>query len=92
MHVIRRVRTNRIAMAIVGSAMAVCGMTGYRLLAQSSGTLGAPFERQILAPALPESPFDLRFFSTAVKTGPDGRIIRDVDAPGPSRLVGADLW
>ena len=90
MHVIRRVRTSRIALAIVGSAMAMGGMTGYRLLAQSSGTLGAPFEIQILAPALPESPFDLRFFSTAVKTGADGGIIRDVNATGPFFLVGAE--
>src|SRR6185503_17649643 len=71
--------------------LGMCAMTGYRLLAQTSGgTLGAPFTRQILEPALPESPFDLRFFSTAVKVGADGRIVRDVNAPGPSRLVGAE--
>ncbi|HXD17869.1 MAG TPA: beta-propeller fold lactonase family protein [Vicinamibacterales bacterium] len=91
MHIVRRLRTSRIALAIVGSALGMCAMTGYRLLAQTSGgTLGAPFTRQILEPALPESPFDLRFFSTAVKVGADGRIVRDVNAPGPSRLVGAE--
>lgn len=90
MHLARRLRTSRIALAIVGSALGMCVVTGYRLFAQGSATLGAPFERQILAAALPESPFDLRFFSTAVKTGADGRIVRDVNAPGPSRLVGAE--
>src|SRR6185436_6839136 len=91
MHIVRRLRTSRIALAIVGSALGMCAMTGYRLLAQTSGgTLGAPFTRQILEPALPESPFDLRFFSTAVKVCADGRIVRDVNAPGQSRLVGAE--
>jgi DNA-binding beta-propeller fold protein YncE len=90
MHLVRRLRTSRITLAIVGSALGMCAISGYRLLAQGSATLGAPFERQILAAALPESPFDLRFFSTAVKTGADGRIVRDVNTPGPSRLVGAE--
>ena len=90
MHTVRRLRTSRITAVILGAFLTMCGVAGYRLLAQGSATLGAPFQRQILKAALPESPFDLRFFSTAVKTGADGRIVRDVKAPGPSRLVGAE--
>ena len=33
------------------------------------------FVRKVLAPALPEAPFPLRFFTTAVKTDSRGRII-----------------
>jgi hypothetical protein len=63
----------------------------YRAAAQgSSTTLGAPFQRRVLAAALPESPFDLRFFSTAVKTDNSGKVITNVDAPGPGKLVGAE--
>ena len=63
---------------------------GYRATAQGSTTLGPAFERRVLAAALPESPFDLRLFSTAVKTDSSGRVITDVDAPGPRNLVGAE--
>src|ERR1700752_3699970 len=90
MYLARRVPTSRITVALIGAALGMSAVTGYRLFAQSSATPGAPFTIQILAPALPEAPFDLRFFTTAVKTGADGRIIRDVNAPGPSRLVGAE--
>jgi len=43
--------------------------------AQGGGTLSAPFERLVLAPAGPEAPFHLRFFSTAVKNDSQGRIL-----------------
>src|SRR5262245_11488400 len=61
----------------------------YRAAAQGS-TLGPAFDRHVLKAALPESPFDLRLFSTAVKTDSNGRVITDVDAPGPRNLVGAE--
>src|SRR5262245_63004201 len=79
------------SIGIAGLAI-VCSCTaGIRIRAQGATTLGAPFARRVLAAALPESRFDLRFFSTAVKTDANGRIIRDVDAPGPRRLVGAEF-
>src|SRR5262249_10851304 len=63
---------------------------GHRVAAQGSTTLGPTFERQVLAPALPESRFDLRLFSTAVKTDANGEVITNVDTPGPRQIVGAE--
>src|SRR5688572_4064736 len=46
---------------LIVSATIICtAAIGYRLTAQSSPTLSATFTRQVLAPALPEAPFDLR--------------------------------
>jgi len=67
----------------------VAGAAGYRLAAQASSTLGPAFEPRILAAALPESPFDLRFFSTAVKVDGNGQVITDINTP-PNGLVGAE--
>ena len=67
----------------------VAGAAGYRLAAQASSTLGPAFEPRILAAALPESPFDLRFFSTAVKVDANGQVITDINTP-PRGLVGAE--
>ena len=75
--------------ACVG-VMLVASAAGYRIAAQSSSTLGPAFERRIMAAALPESPFDLRFFSTAVKTDANGQVITDVNSPPPHKLVGAE--
>ena len=61
----------------------------YRVVAQSS-TLGPAFDRHVLKAALPEAPFDLRFFSTAVKTDANGEVITNVDTPGPRQMVGAE--
>jgi DNA-binding beta-propeller fold protein YncE/mono/diheme cytochrome c family protein len=44
----------------------------------------------VLKAALPEAPFDLRFFSTAVKTDASGKVITNVDTPGPRQMVGAE--
>ncbi len=52
--------------------------------------LSTPFERQVLASALPESPFHLRFFSTAVKTDSRGRIITGPTNDPVKNLVGAE--
>ena len=76
-------------LAVVAVVIAAAIGAGSRLRAQSS-TLGAPFTRQILAPALPESPFDLRIFTTSVKTDSAGSIITGPGVVGPRNLVGAE--
>src|SRR5215204_4780979 len=54
--------------------------------ALQSGT----FAREVLAPALPESPFDLRFFSSAVTTNSRGDIITGLDDDPAKKIVGAE--
>src|SRR4029453_17734266 len=49
----------------------------------------ATFARKVLAPALPESPFNLRFFSGAVKTNSRGDIITGPDDDPVKNIVGA---
>ncbi len=60
---------------------------------QSAGaaTLSASFERRVLAPSLPEAPFDLRFFTTAVKTNSEGEIITGPDDDPVKNLVGSEF-
>ena len=48
------------------------------------------FVRKVIAPALPESPFDLRFFSGAVKTNSRGDVITGVDDDPVKNIVGAE--
>jgi hypothetical protein len=86
----RRSASNDFTAVIVVIFVASAGVVGYRAAAQGSTTLGTAFERRILAPALPESPFDLRLFSTAVKTDACGKVITNIDATGPHKLVGAE--
>ena len=50
----------------------------------------AAFELKVLAPSLPEAPFDLRFFSGAVKTDSRGVIITGPDDDPVKKLVGAE--
>ena len=52
--------------------------------------LSAPFERRVLAAVLPEAPFNLRFFSTAVKADSAGRIITGLSADPVKNIVGAE--
>ena len=54
-----------------------------------SSTLSASFERRILAP-LPEAPFNLRFFTTAVKTDSRGRIITGPNSDPVKEIVGQE--
>ena len=49
-----------------------------------------PFERRVLTPALPEAPFNLRFFTGAVKTNSRGEIITGQDVDPVKKLVGAE--
>jgi DNA-binding beta-propeller fold protein YncE len=56
---------------------------------------GAPlqssaFQAIVLKPSLPEAPFDLRFFSGAVKTNSRGEIITGFSSDPVKRLVGAE--
>jgi len=80
----------QIAVTFAISVLVTSIAVEYRAAAQGSTTLGPAFQRRVLAAALPESAFDLRFFSTAVKTDANGNVITNVDAPGPRKLVGAE--
>src|SRR4051812_41705574 len=63
-------------------ALAAAAFLAERLHAQGRRTLGSPFQRLILAAALPEAPFHLRFFATPVKTDAQGRVITNADGSG----------
>ncbi|HXG94296.1 MAG TPA: YncE family protein [Blastocatellia bacterium] len=54
-----------------------------------SMTLSAPFERKILVPP-PEAPFNLRFFTTAVKLDSQGKIITGPTDDPVKTIVGAE--
>ena len=66
-------------------ALAAAVTRGAAIATAQSGT----FVRKVLAPALPESPFDLRFFSGAVKTNSRGEIITGPDDDSVKNIVGA---
>jgi hypothetical protein len=51
---------------------------------------GPTFVPKVLAPALPESPFDLRFFAGAVKTNSRGEIITGLANDPVKNIVGAE--
>src|SRR5919107_883408 len=77
---------------LILAAVLICAVAiGYRLSAQSPVTVSPAFTRQVLAPALPEAPFDLRFFTGAVKTNSEGRIITGQDDDPVKTLVGAEF-
>ena len=83
--------SNRITTALAVLCFFACAVSvGYHVAAQgTTTTLGAAFDRHVLAPALPESAFDLRFFSTAVKTDAKGEVITNIDTPTVG-MVGAE--
>ena len=64
--------------------------SGLGVLVTAMQSPPAAFERKVLAPALPEAPFDLRFFSGAVKTDSRGEIISGPDDDPVKKLVGAE--
>jgi DNA-binding beta-propeller fold protein YncE len=77
---------------LVAVAMVLCATAiGYRLSAQTRPALSAAFTREVLAAALPEAPFELRFFTTAVKTDSRGRIITGLNSDPVKTLVGAEF-
>src|SRR5262249_4827789 len=72
---VRRIAT--IAGLLGGGLVFLAGLSGSGSDSSpgtNHATLSAPFERKVLTPP-GEAPFDLRFFSTAVKTDSQGRII-----------------
>jgi len=80
--------------AVLAAAIIVLPLVGvarsYHLSAQGARILGPPFTARVLAAALPEAPFDLRFFTGPVKTRPDGTIITGPGFTGQRKLVGAE--
>ena len=75
---------------IVCTVMVLTAALGYRLAAQQTRqTLSAPFERLVLNTSA-EAPFELRFFTTAVKTDSRGRIITGLQDDPVKTLVGAE--
>lgn len=69
---------------IVGSLVRQAGAQG------PYTNLSAPFDRRVLAASLPEAPFNLRFFSTAVKTDSEGKILTGPTSDPVKNLVGAE--
>src|SRR5262245_8842087 len=84
-------RNRRFLAGVAVIATIAAGGSLARVSAQGRRTLGAPFERLVLAAALPEAPFPLRFFATPVKTDAQGRVITGPDNSGTVKdLVGAE--
>jgi DNA-binding beta-propeller fold protein YncE len=82
-------RQSRQIVFAVSLCLVCLGAIGYQLSAQSR-TLSAAFTREVLAPSLPEAPFDLRFFTTAAKTDSTGRVISGTTSDPVKTLVGAE--
>ncbi len=84
-------RNRRAVLAVATLVLPLVGVArSYRITAKGATTLGPAFEQRVLAAALPEAPFDLRFFTGAVKTRPDGTIITGPGVTGTRNLVGAE--
>ena len=83
-------RHRRVVFALATVLFISAAVASSRLIAQGPRTLGASFQPRVLAAALPEAPFPLRFFSGAVKTKPDGSIITGPGFTGRRNLVGAE--
>jgi len=85
------VRSRRVVVATATLILILVGVVrSTKISAQGPRPLGASLTANVLAPALPESPFDLRFFSGPVKTTPDGTIITGPGFTGQRNLVGAE--
>src|SRR5262245_44717768 len=90
-------RRNRRAGRVIAGAI---GMTAFASLAATvsmvrssaavpipGGPLSAPFTARTLVPT-GEAPFDLRFFTTAVKTDSQGEIVTGPQSDPVKRIVG----
>jgi hypothetical protein len=83
--------SSRSAYYVIGVALVVCvSAISYRVSAQARPPLSAPFTPSILKTS-PEAPFHLRFFTTAVKTDSEGRIITGLNDDPVKTLVGAEF-
>src|SRR5262245_32513641 len=80
---VRKIKCVVIALAL---AM-IFGVLFFHTRANPVGTLSAPFQRKVLA-TLPEAAFNLRFFTTAVKTDSRGRIITGPNDDPVKEIVG----
>ncbi len=85
------VRYRRVVLATATLVLVLVGVARTtQVRAQGGVVLGPAFDARVLAAALPEAPFNLRFFTGAVKTKPDGSIITGPGFVGPRNLVGAE--
>src|SRR5262249_36412597 len=82
---------SKVKYAVAGIALAMMLSVArlHRSSSPASGTLPAPFERKILTP-LPEAAFNLRFFTTGVKTDSRGRIITGPNSDPVKQIVGQE--
>src|SRR5512147_44488 len=83
---LRRMVSSLTPAALAGSLLLFsigCQTAGHRHLSDR-------FDCVVLAPVLPEAPFDLRFFPTAVKTDSTGRVITGPTADPVKNIVGAE--
>ena len=89
---ITRLRKSAVTwLAVVATAWAVALFASVMRVGAAEFVMQQPaFERRVLAPALPEAPFPLRFFSGAVKTNSRGEIITGPDDDPVKKLVGAE--
>ena len=86
-----RVRVTRAAFAGATAAWAVALFASMMQVGAAEFVVQSPaFERRVLAPALPEAPFPLRFFPGAVKTNSRGEIITGPDDDPVKHIVGAE--
>lgn len=76
-----------VPISAVGLVLAIGSGIGVLVTAMQSPPA---FERKVLAPSLPEAPFDLRIFTGAVKTDSRGEIIDGPDTDPVKKLVGAE--
>jgi len=84
---------NRVILGFAALVLLLVGIArsySVSVSAQGARILGPSFDPRVLAASLPEAPFDLRFFTGAVKTGPDGKIITGPGFTGQRNLVGAE--
>jgi DNA-binding beta-propeller fold protein YncE len=92
-------RTPRVRWSTAVSRARLCGaaatvVAGVLIATAAAGTRAATpavsFTRRVLAPVGPESPLELRLFSTPVKVDSSGRVISDQTSDPVKNIVGAE--
>ncbi len=88
----RRRRISRMALVATAFAvsLALIAIRANRVHAQGRTILSAAFQQRVLKPPPQEAPFDLRFFSTAVKTDSKGQIITGPNSDPVKNIVGSE--